>query len=139
MGTIRQFSRIIMAILAMNGRVTMLGIFSWASSYRTVMRFFKSVVPWTSVFWIFFRRYLLSPNDTHLLAGDEVVISKAGKKTHGLDKFFSSLMNQPISGLSFFTLSLVSVEKRHSFPIQSQMTVTNAANLFLWSTYPTIF
>jgi putative transposase len=119
--TIRQLSRIIMAMLAMSGRVTMLGISRWAGvggSYRTVMRFFQTVIPWTTVFWVFFRRHLFCPNDVYLLAGDEVVISKAGKKTYGLDRFFSSLISKPISGLSFFTLSLVSVQQRHSFPIQ---------------------
>ena len=119
--TIGQLSRIIMAMLAMSGRVTMLGISRWAGtggSYRTVMRFFATVIPWATVFWVFFRRHLFCPNDVYLLAGDEVVISKAGKKTHGLDRFFSSLMSKPISGLSFFTLSLVSVKQRHSYPIQ---------------------
>lgn len=124
--TMRQLSRIIMAMLVMSGRVTMLGISRWAGtggSYRTVMRFFHTVIPWATVFWVFFRRHLLSPNDVYLLAGDEVVITKAGKKTHGLDRFFSSLFSKPISGLSFFTLSLVSVEQRHSFPIQIEQVI----------------
>jgi IS4 transposase len=126
--TIRQLSRIIMAMLAMSGRVTMLGISRWAGvggSYRTVMRFFQTVIPWATVFWVFFRRHLFCPNDVYLLAGDEVVISKAGKKTYGLDRFFSSLMSKPISGLSFFTLSLVSVKQRHSFPIQIEQVIKN--------------
>ena len=41
--TLRQFSTIIVALLAMTGRVTMLGISRWAGqggSYRTVQRFF---------------------------------------------------------------------------------------------------
>ncbi|WP_137669611.1 transposase, partial [Sphaerospermopsis reniformis] len=124
--TIGQLSRIIMAMLAMSGRVTMLGISRWAGtggSYRTVMRFFATVIPWATVFWVFFRRHLFCPNDVYLLAGDEVVISKAGKKTHGLDRFFSSLMSKPISGLSFFTLSLVSVKQRHSYPIQIEQVI----------------
>ena len=52
-----------------------------------------------------------------------MVITKAGKKTHGLDRFFSSLFSKPVSGLSFFALSLVSVEKRHSFPIQIEQVI----------------
>jgi putative transposase len=126
MTTIRQLSRIILAMLAMSGRVTMLGISRWAGkggSYRTVMRFFKTVIPWTTVLWLFFRRYLFSPKDVYLLVGDEVVITKAGKKTYGLDRFFSSLLSKPISGLSFFTLSLVSVEQRQSFPIQIEQVI----------------
>ena len=52
-----------------------------------------------------------------MLAGDEVVVTKAGKQTYGLERFFSSLYNKPVSGLSFFTLSLVSIQQRHSYPI----------------------
>lgn len=113
-------------MLAMSGRVTMLGISRWAGkggSYRTVMRFFKTVIPWTTVLWVFFRRYLFSPKDVYLLVGDEVIITKAGKKTYGLDRCFSSLLSKPISGLSFFTLSLVSVEQRQSFPIQIEQVI----------------
>lgn len=48
MTTIRQFSRIALAMLAMTGRVTMLGIARWTAdggSYRTVQRFFSTVIP----------------------------------------------------------------------------------------------
>jgi putative transposase len=124
--TMRQLSQIITAMLAMSGRVTMLGISRWAGtggSYRTVIRFFRTVIPWATVFWVFFRRHLFCPNDVYLLAGDEVVISKTGKKTYGLDRFFSSLISKPISGLSFFTLSLVSVQQRHSFPIKIEQVI----------------
>jgi IS4 transposase len=58
--TMRQLSRIIMAMLAMSGRVTMLGISRWAGtggSYRTVIRFFHTGIPWATVFWVFFRRH----------------------------------------------------------------------------------
>jgi len=119
--TMRQMNHIITAILAMNGRVTMLGISRWTGtggSYRTVFRFFHTVMPWAALLWAFFRCHLWCPQDTYILAGDGVVTSKAGKTTYGLDRFFSSLINKPILGLSFFTLSLVSIEKRHSFPIQ---------------------
>lgn len=124
--TMRQLSQIIMAMLAMSGRVTMLGISRWTGvggSYRTVYRFFHTVIPWAGLFWVFFRRYIYCKNDVYLLAGDEVVISKAGKETHGLDRFFSSLVNKPIPGLSFFALSLVSVEKRQAFPIQIEQVI----------------
>ncbi|MHC5731849.1 MAG: transposase, partial [Nostoc sp.] len=109
-----QFIQIILAMLAMSGRVTMLGISRWAGvggSYRTILRFFQTVIPWATLFWLFFRKHLFRANEVYLLAGDEVVVSKSGKKTYGLDRFFSSLVSKPISGLSFFTLSLVSVEQ----------------------------
>ena len=60
---------------------------------------------------MFFRKYLWCPGETYLLAGDEVVVTKSGKKTYGVDRFFSSISGKSVSGLSFFALSLVSAEK----------------------------
>ena len=111
--TLRQFSRIALAMLVMTGRVTMLGISRWAGkggSYRTVQRFFSTVIPWATLFWVFFRQHVYRPEEVYLLAGDEVVVTKAGKHTHGLDRFFASLYGKPVPGLAFFTLSLVSIQ-----------------------------
>ena len=118
--TVSQLSRIIVAMLAMTGRVTMLGIARWAGnggSYRTVQRFFYTVISWPVLFWVFFRHHVLDPTDTYLLAGDECVVTKSGKKTYGLDRFLS-LYGKPVPGLSFFALSLISLNERRSYPIQ---------------------
>src|SRR6266704_6345158 len=107
--TRRQCSRIVLAMLVMTGRVTMLGISRWAGkggSYRTVQRFFATVIPWATLFWVFFRHHVYRPGEGYLLVGDEVVATKAGKHTHGLDRFFASLYGKPVPGLAFFTLSL---------------------------------
>src|SRR5215207_7422702 len=120
MTTIRQFSRITLAMLAMTGHVTMLGISRWTGdggSYRTIQRFFATVVPWATLFWLFFRTHLLQRDDVYLLAGDETVVTKAGKHTHGLDRFFAGLYGKPVPGLAFFTLALISTTQRRSFPI----------------------
>ena len=98
----------------------MLGISRWAEkggSYRTVQRFFHTVIPWAQVLWMFFREHLYDEQDTYLLAGDECVVTKAGEKTHGLDYFFSSLMQKAVPGLSFFTLALISTRQRRSYPV----------------------
>jgi putative transposase len=124
--TMGQLNQIILAMLAMSGRVTMLGISRWTGmggSYRTMLRFFHTEIPWATLFWLFFRKHLWRKNEVYLLAGDEVVVSKSGKQTYGLERFFSSLASKPISGLSFFVLSLVSVEQRHSFPIQLEQVI----------------
>lgn len=118
--TLRQMSRIIVAMIAMTGRVTMRGISRWTEkggSYRSVQRFFYTVIPWAQVFWIFFREYFLNGQDTYLLAGDESVVTKAGKQTHGIDYFFSNLQQRAVAGISFFTLSLVSTQQRRSYPL----------------------
>lgn len=124
--TLRQMSRIIPALIAMTGRVSMLGISRWTDtggSYRTLQRFFHTAIPWALVFWLFFRQHLLRPDDAYLLAGDEVVVGKAGKQTHGVDRFFSSLYGKPVPGLSFFALSLLSTQERRSYPIMMEQRV----------------
>src|SRR6266567_1088779 len=127
--TIRQFSRIALAMLALTGRVTMLGISRWSGdggSYRTVQRFFATALPWATLFWLFFRTHLFEPTDVYLLAGDETVVTKAGKHTPGLDRFFASLYGKPIPGLAFFTLALISTTERRSFPIALEQVVRSA-------------
>lgn len=125
--TLRQLSYIVPAMLAMTGRVTMLGISRWTEgkggSYRTIQRFFKTKIEWGKVNWFFIRHHLLDREDTILIAGDESVVTKAGKKTYGLDRFFSSLYGKAVPGLSFFCLSLISVKKRISYPIMMEQVV----------------
>jgi len=126
----RQFSRMALAMLVMTGRVTMLGIARWAGnggSYRTVQRFFAQALPWATLFWAFFRQHVHCPDEGDLVAGDEVIVTKAGKSTHGLDRFFASLYGKPVPGLAFFTLSLVSVQQRRSFPMRVEQVVRSDA------------
>ena len=114
------------AILAMTGRVTMLGISRWTEkggSYRTVQRFFNTSICWVQVQWCFFRHRLWDGEDTYLLAGDEVVVTKAGSETYGLDKFFSSLYHRPVPGICFFNVSLVSTKQRTAYPLMSEQVV----------------
>ena len=128
--TLRQCSRIALAMLVMTGRVTMLGISRWAGkggSYRTVQRFFATVIPWATLFWVFFRHHVYRPGEGYLLVGDEVVATKAGKHTHGLDRFFASLYGKPVPGLAFFTFSLVSTQQRRAFPIRVEQVVRSEA------------
>jgi putative transposase len=124
--TLQQMGRVMMAMLAMTGRVTMLGLARWAGkggSYRTIQRFYKTTIPWTQVFWQFFRQHLFQKEEVYILAGDESVVSKAGKKTYGLDRFFSGLQQKVIPSLSFFVVSLVSVSQRRSYPVCLEQTV----------------
>lgn len=114
------------AIITMTGRVTMLGISRWAGkggSYRTVQRFFQTAIPWERVFWRFFREHNLDENEGYILAGDECVVSKSGKQTHGLDRFFSSLYGKPIPGVSFFSLSLVGTQERRAYPMMVEQVI----------------
>ena len=124
--TLRQLGYIVPALLAMTGRVTMLGISRWTDkggSYRTIQRFFNSAIVWAKVNLFFIRHHLLDGQDTILVGGDETVVTKAGQKTYGLDRFFSSLYGKSVPGLSFFSLSLISVKQRKSYPVMMEQVV----------------
>ncbi len=124
--TISQLTVIVTALLAMTVRVTMLGISRWAGeggSYRTVQRFFNTPIAWAKVHWCLIHHWFLSSDDTFIIAGDETVVTKSGKKTHGIDRFFSSLYDKAVPGVSFFTFSLISTKHRTSFPLMIQQIV----------------
>jgi hypothetical protein len=127
---LRRMSRIIQAMLSMSGRVTMLGLSRWAGkggSYRTVQRFFNAAIPWPQVFEKFFEAHLYRPEDEYFLVGDESVVTKSGKATHGLDYFFSGLLNKVVPGIAVFSLALVSVEERRSYPLRVVQVVRSEA------------
>ena len=95
-----------------------------AGSYRSIQRFYHTAIPWAQVFWQFFSQHQLKKEGVvYILAGDESVVSKAGKKTYGLDRFFSGMQQKVIPSLSFFVVSLVSVSERRSYPVCVEQTV----------------
>jgi hypothetical protein len=107
--TMRQMKQIVFAVLCIPDRVTMLSIARWTErggSYRTVQRWYHTPLDWATILWTIIHVYLLKPDGAYLLAGDEVVISKAGKTTHGRGRFYSSLAQRPINSVSFMAVSL---------------------------------
>jgi putative transposase len=115
--TLRRLRCVATALLTMTGRVTMLGLSRWTEaggSYRTVQRFFNTVIPWEKVQWRLIRRHLRQTPGVVLVSGDEVVTPKAGRHTHGLGRFFSSIYGKPIPGLCHLCRSLIPVAERVS-------------------------
>ncbi len=124
--SLKHLGCIIQALLAMSGRVTMLGISRWAGkggSYRTIQRFFYSPQAWPTLLWVFFRTHCFCQQESYAIAGDEVVTTKSGDKTYGVDWFFSSLAERPVKGLAFFGLSLVGLEQRQSYPLRIEQVI----------------
>jgi len=118
--TLRQLRHIIAAMLCMTGRVTTLGVSRWTEkggSVRTLQRWMQTPIAWGEVLWRVVQAHLAAEGGRYSLAGDEVVVSKAGKETHGLGRFYSSLAQRAIPGVSFLALSLVDVDKRRSYPL----------------------
>lgn len=119
--TLRQLKHIVFAVLCIPDRVTMLSIARWTErggSYRTVQRWYHTPLDWATILWTIVQVYLLKPDGEYLLAGDEVVISKAGNKTYGRGRFYSSLAQRPINSVSFMAVSLIDVQARCSYPLQ---------------------
>jgi putative transposase len=121
--TLRQLGRVIEAMLSISGRVTMKGLSRWSSPggrYRTIQRVFNTSLNWLQLNWLLIRHALVDADDVVLMSGDHVVVTKAGKTTYGLDRFFSSLYGKAVSGLCFLSLSLLSVKRRTSYPVVTE-------------------
>ena len=119
---LQQMSHILYGMLVSNGRITMLELSRWTEkggSYRTLQRVYHTPLLWLQIQWIFFTSQFQKSDREYIVAGDEVVFGKAGKETYGLGRFFSSLQNRVISGLSFFVFSVIDVQERQSYPIQA--------------------
>lgn len=119
--TMRQMQHIIFSVLCIPDRVTMLNIARWAERggrYRTVRRWYHTPLDWAAMLWSIVQTHLLEPDGEYLLAGDEVVISKAGTTTHGRGRFYSSLAQRPINSVSFMAVSLIDVQARRSYLLQ---------------------
>ena len=123
---LRQLGRVAFGLLSMTGQVSMLNISRWTTeggSYRTVQRFFNTVLPWSKLCWVFFRADLFDPESVYILAGDESIVSKSGPSTYSLWRFFSSVHSKTIPSLAFLCLSLVSVKERRSYPLVMEQVV----------------
>ena len=118
--TYRQLHIISQTLLMMTGRITMLSISRWArkgGSYRTIQRFFQENIPWMSLNWAIAKASLEKSEGAIIIAGDATTVTKSGKKTYGIGRFFSSIYSRAVPGIAFQTLSLLDVEKKISWPV----------------------
>lgn len=124
----RQLIMIVETLLAMTGRITMLGISRWAGkggSYRTIQRFFMSTIKWNQLNWTIIKASL-STQSVILIAGDATTVTKSGKETHGMGRFFSSIYSRAVPGIAFQTLSLIDVNTRSSWPLLMEQILPKA-------------
>ena len=127
---VQRMSQVVQAMLSMTGRVTMLGLSRWSGkggSYRTMQRFFNTIIPWSEVFIKFFEAHHFRPESEYILVGDESTVTKSGKATFGLDYFFSGVLNKVVKSIAIFSLSLVSIEERYSYPLQVKQVIRTQA------------
>ncbi|MBF0259651.1 MAG: transposase [Desulfamplus sp.] len=120
----KQFVRLLgvvsQAMLCCKGRITMHGLSRWSGkggSYRSIQRLYGSTVNWLQLNWLFFKKHRLKKDEVYLLAGDETTVTKSGKSTYGLGRFFSSIHGRAVKGLNFLSLCLVGVSSRQAVPL----------------------
>jgi DDE superfamily endonuclease len=109
----------------------MLGLSRWAEkggSYRTIQRLYHSPIHWLLIHWSLLKTHVLRSGGCYLLAGDEVVVSKAGKKTHGVGRFYSGLAQRVIPSISLLALSLIDVEEGRSYPLHIQQLLPTSSD-----------
>jgi len=128
--TKRRLTLVIVALLAMVGRVTMLGISRWTEaggSYRTIQRLFNTEIDWSELMVTCVAIWFADEEDIFLLAGDETVVTKAGTETHGLDRYFSSIYGRAIKGLAFMAFSLISANRERAYPVRMEQVTKKQA------------
>lgn len=118
---LRQLHHLVFAMLCIPNQATMLGLSRWTEkggSYRTLQRLYQCKMDWAQLHWQLIKAHLIEPDGLYLLAGDDVVVSKSGKQTHGVGRFYSGLAQRVIPSLSFLAISLIDVQARRSYPLQ---------------------
>ena len=123
--TLKNLTIIVSAMLCMTGNKTMLNISRWSTiSYKTIERFYNSVIPWLDMNIILIILKLKNKPDI-ILAGDETTVIKSGKKTFGIDLFFNSIYQKPLKSLCFAGLSLIDTDSKKSYSLlMSQLVFT---------------
>jgi len=119
--TLRQLHHLVFAMLCIPNQATMLGLSRWTEkggSYRTLQRLYQSKMDWAVLHWQLIKAHLIESDGSYLLAGDDVVVSKSGKQTHGVGRFYSGLAQRVIPSVSFLAISLIDVKARRSYPLQ---------------------
>ena len=121
--TLKQLRALVSAMLSMSGQVTTLGLGRWAGkggSVRSLQRLYHTQIGWGQVLWALVKGHGVTGQGVYLLAADEVVVSKTGKHTSGVGRFYSSTQGRTISAVSFMVLSVLDVEQHRSFPVQME-------------------
>jgi putative transposase len=126
---VEQLSKIIKGIYSIStGGVTQKNISRQTKEdgygYRSVQRFFSMEINW-ELLYLSCINYFFNNEEkkVYILAIDEVVESKAGKSTHGVDRFFSSIAGRPIASVCFHVLSMIEVNSHKSFVIKQEQRI----------------
>jgi putative transposase len=96
---------------------------------RTLSRFMNLEIAWLDLNLLVIKFSVGNLLGPFLLCADETVEGKAGKKTHGISRFFSSIQQQPIYSVCLFGFSLVSAKSGTSYPLVLEQVVKTDADI----------
>jgi putative transposase len=74
---------------------------------------------------LLFKHFIYQKGRSYLLAADETVKGKAGKQTHGLGRFYSSMAKQVIRSVSFLAVSIIDIAKEQSYILGCKQLIAN--------------
>ena len=126
--TLRQLQIIAARMLCSSGRSTQLGISEWTKKgggYRIVNRFSHTDIDWDQTLQQFWHTHHHDPSTPNILIADETVISKSGKRTHGFDRFYSSMASKPIPAVAVFTIAMVHIHQHKAIPVSFEQVHPN--------------
>lgn len=116
---VSHLSQIMEAIFAMTGAVSMLSISRISGiPYRTVQRFYAQVHDWDAIRYGLYDNFVSLPCEgAVLLTIDEVVCSKCGDSTFGIDWFYSGLHQKTVKGVSALQISAVHTDTEQCYSL----------------------
>ncbi|MEN0051806.1 MAG: transposase [Bacteroidota bacterium] len=88
----------------------------------TFSRHFKKFFDWLEFNWLLIAFAHGTPNDQFIVAIDCSFIAKSGKKTYGLDRFWSGCLGRAKKGLEISLISLIHVQTRKAWALDCQQT-----------------
>ncbi len=116
------FSKIVETMIFMSGNKNMLNISRWSElKYKKVERFFDKILCWMSIN-IGILSYFLIDREL-ILASDETISTKSGKKTHGIGLFWSSILKKSVKSISISSLSIIDVLNNKSYQLYSKQLI----------------
>lgn len=114
-------SELVAIFLSLKGRYCFRNISRWASfCEHTVSRNFTKAFDFYSFQQAFMDSFLQGKKLIAVV--DCSFVTKAGKATFGLDKFFSSTVSKAVKGLELSLIGLVDIDSREAFSLHSRQT-----------------
>jgi putative transposase len=118
---------IITSFLTVSGAITTRSLARYSNrSERSWFRFLAEDYDWIKARVALFSKFSHDANAIHFLAFDETMEGKSGKSTHGIDRFYNSIIKIAERGIGFGACSLVNVETGVSYFIGLRQVVRTA-------------